>query len=353
MYPYIIQGSNIVVVIDNKSQTINTAHPYYDTIKTAIKENDWETVKKYIDVKEAVVNFTSGKISVKNSVLYWNDKPLHNALASRIVNMLKDGFDISPMVNFMHNLMENPSKRSVDELYEFLEANSLPITPDGHFLAYKKVRDDYTDVYTGTISNKVGQYVTMPRNEVDDNRDRTCSHGLHFCSEGYLKSFGGDRIMILKINPRDCVSFPQDYNNTKGRCCAYEVIGELNGDTKETFTKSVQTNGNNVTQVASIFTSMFGSDYSLDDNIVGSGIKFGELLGFVDEVSKTFKFVATASDFTDCNTFRDLVISLQDVSDDDHLKNDYREFDEHGAQLSNTKSATRKRLIRKIKSLTK
>jgi hypothetical protein len=32
--------------------------------------------------------------------------------------------------------------------------------------------------------------------------------------------------MILKINPRDVVSIPSDYENTKGRTCKYEVIGE-------------------------------------------------------------------------------------------------------------------------------
>ena len=33
--------------------------------------------------------------------------------------------------------------------------------------------------------------------------------------------------MLLKINPADVVSIPIDYNNSKGRCCRYEVIKEL------------------------------------------------------------------------------------------------------------------------------
>ena len=33
--------------------------------------------------------------------------------------------------------------------------------------------------------------------------------------------------MVLKINPRDVVSIPNDYNNQKGRCCRYEVIDEV------------------------------------------------------------------------------------------------------------------------------
>jgi hypothetical protein len=164
--------------------------------------------------------------------------------------MLQDGFPIEPLVNFMENLMTNPSKRAVTELYGFLEKNSLPITPDGYFLAYKKVRQNYFDCHTGTMDNSVGKVVEMERNEVNDNKDQTCSTGLHFCSQEYLPHFGGgdSRVVIVKINPRDVVSIPSDYNNAKGRACRYEVIGEVgvNPDDKVEFDKPVQHNANSV-----------------------------------------------------------------------------------------------------------
>lgn len=155
--------------------------------------------------------------------------------------MYKEGFDIDPLVAFLHNLYENPSNNAINELYGFLEAGNLPITSDGHFLAYKKVNDNYTDCHTGKIDNSVGQVVEMPRNEVDDNRENTCSHGLHFCSLDYLKHFHGARIVILKINPKDVVSIPSGYWNTKGRCCRYVVVGEVEDFYKpeETFTHCV------------------------------------------------------------------------------------------------------------------
>ncbi len=143
--------------------------------------------------------------------------------------MLEEDFPVDPLCNFLTNLKLNPSKRAVDELYGFLEKNSLPITPDGHFLAYKKVRDNYKDIHSGTFDNSVGQVCEMPRNEVNEDKDQTCSSGLHFCSLEYLPNFGygtGNRVVILKINPRDVVSIPSDYNNAKGRACRYEVIDE-------------------------------------------------------------------------------------------------------------------------------
>jgi hypothetical protein len=60
----------------------------------------------------------------------------------------------------------------VTELYGFLEKGNLPITNDGHFLAYKKVRKDYKDCHSGTMDNSIGQVVEMERNQVDDKAEK-------------------------------------------------------------------------------------------------------------------------------------------------------------------------------------
>jgi hypothetical protein len=243
-YSYLIQGSNIVVVIDSKVHTINKSHLSYSAVKEAIKASDWDTLKEIIDPRKAVKHFGQGYITLEDDVLFWKNEPMHSTLATRILDMAREGFDINPMVKFMENLMSNPSPVAIAEAYEFLEACNLPITPDGHFLAFKKVRDNYLDVHSGTMDNSVGETLSMNRADVDDNRHRTCSDGLHFCSQSYLDNFGGTRTMILKINPRDIVSIPIDHKLAKGRCCAYTVIGELTVEPVQAFTKSVQVNAN-------------------------------------------------------------------------------------------------------------
>lgn len=240
-YPYIIQGNNIVVVIGSKSHTINKTHIGYTKVLNAIKANDWDTVNDVIDPKKVVIDFGAGNVSIEGTKLFWKDKELNSSLATRMINMLQDGFPIEPMVAFMDNLMLNPSRRAVTELYGFLEKNNLPITPDGHFLAFKKIKLDYTDCHTGKMDNSVGKVVEMERNEVNDDKEQTCSSGLHFCSRDYLGHFGGERIVIVKINPADVVSIPTDYNDSKGRACRYEVIDEIDKDkADEAFAKSVQ-----------------------------------------------------------------------------------------------------------------
>lgn len=245
-YPYLIQGKNIVVIIDNKPHTINASHISYDKIKEAIKADDWDTVKDLIDPKKTVLNYGLGHVSVQGSKMFWKDKEFHNHLAARMVEMHQEGFPIEPMIAFMENLMQNPSNRAVNELYSFLEKGNLPITADGHFLAYKKVQDNYLDIHSGTMNNAPGQVVEMERNEVDDDKERTCSTGLHFCSKDYLNHFGDStsRTVILKINPRDVVSIPADYMSTKGRACKYEVIGELGVHPDQAFTAPVQQEAN-------------------------------------------------------------------------------------------------------------
>jgi hypothetical protein len=255
-YPFIIQGSNVTVVIDGKPHTIAKTHVTYQKVVDAIKAGDWESVKNIIDPVKVVLNYGRGNVSIQGSTLYWKGEPFAGVMATRMIAMLEDGFSIEPLVLFMERLMNNPSKRSVDELYGFLEKNNLPITPDGYFLAYKKVRNDFKDIHSGTMDNSPGRVVEMERNRVDDDKDRTCSTGLHFCGMSYLNHFGGEdsRTVIVKIDPADVVSIPSDYNGAKGRACRYEVIGELGVKPEDAFDKSVQSNANGTETVSAPVT---------------------------------------------------------------------------------------------------
>jgi hypothetical protein len=265
-YPFILQGNNLTVVIDNKIHTVSKSHITFDQVINAIKAQDWDAVKTLIEPVSAVLSYGKGNITIKGETMFWKGKEFHGAISRRMIDMLREGFTIEPLVLFMENLMQNPSHRSVTELYGFLEKNNLPITSDGHFLAYKKVRDNYFDCHSGTMDNSVGKIVEMERHEVDDNCDNTCSHGLHACSIGYLKSFGGDRTVIVKINPRDAVSVPTDYSGEKLRTCRYEVIGEVEVDPNEnTFTRTVQDMPNQYDDSEEDYYDEWEDDFGNDD----------------------------------------------------------------------------------------
>jgi hypothetical protein len=241
-FPYLIQGKNIVVIIDNQPHTVTSTHIGYEKLKQAIKDNDWDMVKSVVDPAKEILAYGAGHVAIQGSKVFYKEREMAGVLTSRLIEMYQDGFPVEPLILFMENLMQNPSKRAVTELYGFLEKGNLPLTPDGYFLAYKKDRKDFLDCHSGTMDNSPGKIVEMERNEVDDDQNRTCSAGLHFCSKEYLPHFGGhdSRTVILKINPRDVVSIPTDYNNAKGRACRYEVIGELGVHPDEAFIAPVQ-----------------------------------------------------------------------------------------------------------------
>lgn len=237
MIPFIMNGNGTIsIMLDGSMKPIDTAHRNYEAIKTALKEKNWDVIPSLVNIveqiQEAIDNSSveSGTVVVKNGEVFWNDMAVHNTLTDRIINMSAEGFDIGHMIKFLENLMENPSFRAVNELYGFLEAGSIPITENGTFLAYKKIRADWKDIHSGTFDNSIGTVCKMPRNMVDENSEQTCSAGLHVCSYNYLPNFGsstGDRVVICEINPRDVVAIPKDYNDTKMRCCEYKVIGEV------------------------------------------------------------------------------------------------------------------------------
>lgn len=235
MNPAILISKNggISAIINGQSFNVTTDHPNYTRILDAVRNSAWESFKALADVAASVRSFVgTGKVRLVDGAVVFNGEILDNSITDRILTLMDKNLPFSPMVKFLENLMQNPSKRAVDELYGFLEFGNLPITEDGHFLAFKNVSPDWKDIHSGTFDNSVGKVCQMERNQVDEDKDRTCSCGLHFCSQEYLPHFSsaGGHTVIVKINPADVICIPQDYNNTKGRCCRYEVVAEMKGE---------------------------------------------------------------------------------------------------------------------------
>lgn len=227
------------ILFGGKVRTIAKDAELFEPITDALKRGDNDTVVKLMDIKADIVTVSEGKVTLRDGDLFYGDEPIHGTVVARVLGMYRDGKDgVAPLLRFVDKLMQNPSKRAVDELYGFLEACNLPITDDGCFLAYKMVNADFTDIYTGKMDNSPGQTPSMPRNKVDDNKERTCSDGLHFASRHYVESGGygsrasGNRLLVLKIDPANVVSIPIDYNNSKGRACEYTVVEEIPWETE-------------------------------------------------------------------------------------------------------------------------
>lgn len=229
----VLPGSVSVTLKSGDNHVIDKSHPNYKLVLEAIKAKKYSKLESLVNIPKAISVASKGAVTVDGGEVRYNGKVVHSYLATRILDILAQGFDVTPWTRFMEKLYQNPSHRAVNELYQFLERGKLPLTPDGDFLAYKNVRADYKDIHSGTFDNRVGDKPRMNRNEVDEDKDRTCSKGLHFCSKGYLPHFSAGvngRTMIVKVNPADVVSIPADHNAEKARGVGYEVVGEIGVD---------------------------------------------------------------------------------------------------------------------------
>lgn len=232
MLSYIINSNAATIVTDNRTFTVRKDHTNWDAILTALNEGDEARVVQLVDIPDTLKRVSNGRITVSDEGVFFNGEPLHTGLASRILTLIREGYQglATPLTNFLDNLMNNPSRRAVQGLYEWLEKSNLPITDDGCIIAWKIVGPNFMDLYSGKFDNSPGKVVEVQRNEVDEDPDRTCSHGLHICSNEYLPKYGtreGNKVVMVKVNPADVVAFPRDYNTSKGRVCKYEVLREV------------------------------------------------------------------------------------------------------------------------------
>ncbi|MEK6883941.1 MAG: hypothetical protein AABY22_30200 [Nanoarchaeota archaeon] len=231
MYPTIITQDSVVLIKGGKFLTANKSHINYSEIINRIKKGLYEDIENLFNVAKAIENYMGVKV-LGNEVFY-NGNKVHGVLVNKILCFMKEGLPHLPLVKFLEKLMQNPSKRSVDFLYTYLEKYKLPICEDGDFIACKAIRNNWTDKHSGSVSNKIGDTPEMPRNSIDDNPDLGCSQGLHVGAMDYVSNYGSgnDRFIMVKINPRDVVSVPKDDSYRKIRVCRYEVIGEISKET--------------------------------------------------------------------------------------------------------------------------
>lgn len=244
-----VTDSAVTAIVDGSPYQISNTHPNFDLALVALREDKADEFVELLNENKGVELYASvtsdGKetgISVSDDGVYYKGRKLHNVIAERIMGFRSKGLPVDDLVKFLENLMQNPSSSSVNELYDFLENRSLPITENGTFIGYKAVRSDYwsktagSTVLTkgkvdgsGRIFNGVGEEIECERNEVDDDRRNECSHGLHVGGLSYATcTFKGydDKVVLVEVNPKDVVSVPRDYNAQKLRACAYKVIGE-------------------------------------------------------------------------------------------------------------------------------
>lgn len=100
-------------------------------------------------------------------------------------------------------------------------------------LSNEKSSPVYTDAHSRTFTIKIGEVVSMPRENCNSNQNQTCSTGLHVAGKSWLSQgyFGKHSLMVL-VNPADVVAVPPSDNYGKMRVCAYYPVQLIERDEK-------------------------------------------------------------------------------------------------------------------------
>lgn len=244
---YIANNTGIVFFFDGKPLKVDKGTNQYARILRAfdLPEADQEASISKILFEKNGYSEVEGFVISPQSVIY-NGLELPEVLAQKVRNLVEEGVPVTLFPNFWENIEENPSSSSVRELYDFLAYKELPLTEDGCFLAYKGLESDYWSISgntktlvvkgkvdsRGRIFNGVGEEIEVVRRDVDDNRNNHCSFGLHVGSLDYAQNFSRGKVVVVKVNPKDVVSVPSDYNCQKCRVSAYKVVSDFGAEIK-------------------------------------------------------------------------------------------------------------------------
>lgn len=218
----------ISITIGRDTYNADNDHPNFQEALEACIKGNIQRALELINIKKGITSYVNGNIEIKDDRLLYKGIELRTGLTTRIINAMNAGEEFKFFLPFLENLMENPSRRAVTRLFDFLVAADIEITEDGHFIAWKYVRDDYLDAHTATMDNSPGKEVRVERWEVDENDEVTCSNGLHVCAKSYLGHYAKNkRIVKVKVHPKDVVAIPKDYNDAKMRTCGYVVLEDV------------------------------------------------------------------------------------------------------------------------------
>jgi hypothetical protein len=233
MYNFTITNDSITIIVDGKPVVVREGAANFHFLRNALINKDWASVPANLTAEKSLNDWLSavdGFSAVGASVSYKGDVLPVNFTA-KLHELVKRGESPVLLLNFHARLLNNPSARSVSQLWDFIGHCGIPLTEDGCFLAYKKVRDDFYDFHSGTVKNEVGTIVEMPRNKISDDPRQECHFGLHVGALKYAQNdfhSGTGRVIIVKVDPADVVSVPYDYSCQKMRVCKYEVFGHYN-----------------------------------------------------------------------------------------------------------------------------
>lgn len=126
-------------------------------------------------------------LTLKGESVYWEEvsglsMPIELVKAVLEAEENEDSLKIETYRNFWTLMSLNPDDECRKNLFWFLNRNGITLSRQGFFIAYRNVDTTeeegvYTDHHSHTFKIRIGEMVTMPREECDCNSSNECSQG--------------------------------------------------------------------------------------------------------------------------------------------------------------------------------
>ena len=236
MINYVIADGSISLVLDGELMPpVLPSHINHKVImKLLLDGASTEEVRKALDVREVfglpIKNLIVGDLSInEDGTASFNGITFPTTIGKRIVDLAMNGTNPMPIVRFLEKAIGMPTS-SREALFIFMEKGKLPIYEDGDIMAFKSIRPNYRDWFTGKVDNSPGETPLMPRLLGNTDPNINCADGFHIGTFEYANTFhsyDGRKIVIIKCNPKDVISVPSDANCGKIRCTSYCVVEDF------------------------------------------------------------------------------------------------------------------------------
>lgn len=235
---------SLTALVDGKMLVATSNHPRYREIKAGIEAGDSD-VAELFDIREAIRSAfgkVTDRVEVNEDSVTLDGVEVSGGIKRVMISLVeqgdRDGF--IALARFLERLDANPSHRSREQLYNFVEANNITLDIDGNLVLYKGVAPDgeggYRSIHQGRatvdgtevvgyIPARRGSIITMERREISDDPNRACHAGLHAGAWDYASTFGGHSVTLrVLVGPEHVVCVPNDSSFMKIRCERYEIL---------------------------------------------------------------------------------------------------------------------------------
>jgi len=236
-YVAIISNTTLTILPTSGQATVVSAdHPKFAMIRDAVSYGEWERALKMANPAPEITKTFAGHLNGHNvtidritNQITIDSHPLPDLVTQKALDFVSRGLSIDSVACFLSRLANNPSYQSRLQALLFLERTGFALMSTGHVLGYRGLTTNWLDRHSYSVNNQPGRqgWISMARQQVDDDRDVACSTGYHIGSFEYANNWrAGGKLIVCAVDPADIVAVPKDHNDEKMRVCRYLPVAE-------------------------------------------------------------------------------------------------------------------------------